>query len=238
MLLKSHRLLRFLYILPFLFFLNASSAQDGLYLSVQLMNDGCWGVYVKPVGVSPDSNTITGSGQVTLIFPLDFTWCCLTSYSGIWSSAAGTVYGPSDAPDNQIVSFGLLSAEPSNPIIYQAGQETLLFSFCAESGVGGDDCPEFMELINCGVQGVMPHPFCPPNSLNSNPGNDLSVIQFGGGIDFTILQVFMVLMNGIVMIAMEMASWILMRTPMATVFMTLTWMLLICAIHATHFILV
>ena len=183
MLFAKRQFFRFLLACHFLFFLNASSAQDGLFLSLKLMDDNCWGVFVQPIGVTPDSTTITGSGQVTLIFPIDVSWCCLTSHSGLWMNNANVI-GPSEAPNSQIISFGLVSAEPVHPIYYTAGVETLLFSFCIYDDQGNDDCPESIELINCGVAGQTPHPFCPTNSVNSNPGNDLSVIQFGGGIAF------------------------------------------------------
>ena len=180
MLLTKKFILRLLMAWPLFFYLNQGFAQQpGLYMTVQLLEDGCWGVFVEPIGINP-GETITGSGQVTLIFPIDFDWSGLTSVNGLWQAHA-TVVGPLEAPDLQFVSFGLVQAEPNYPIVYVPGQETLLFAFCND----GEECPASMELIDCNAGNSEEHPFCPPNSYNSNPGNDLSAIDFGpGGVSF------------------------------------------------------
>jgi len=151
--------------------LGFSSVKAQLEMKLQLMDDDTWGVYVKPVGVSPDSSTITGSGQVTIVMPSGFSWSGLTSVSGLWQENA-TVDGPTENPTMQYVSFGLLQAEPNYPIYYQSGIETLLFTFNRDGA-----CPDTLHLIDCGTP-TESDPFCPPNSVNSNPGNDLQVIQF------------------------------------------------------------
>ena len=158
--------------------LGFSSLYAQLELKLQLMDEDTWGVYVKPAaGVTPDSSTITGSGQVTVVMPNGFNWTALSSVSGLWQANA-TVAAPIEDPTRQYVSFGLVQAEPNYPIYYTAGVETLLFTFDRV-----DPCPDTLFLIDCGTP-TESDPFCPPNSVNSNPGNDLSVIEFNGGITY------------------------------------------------------
>ncbi len=151
-----------------------SPAFSQLDLKLQLMNDSTWGVYVKPKNtINPTSSTITGSGQVTLVVPTGFTYSTLTSVKGTWMQNA-RVNGPFENPTKDYISIGFVSDNPQ--IVYQSGQETLLFTF---KKVGA--CPDTMYLIQNGVD-----PFDQlPNSANSNPGNDLSVIDLGrGGLNY------------------------------------------------------
>ena len=157
--------------------LGFTSAFAQLEMKLQLMDDDTWGVYVTPNGVTPDSTTITGSGQVTVVMPAGFSYGGLTSVSGLWNANA-TVVSPAEDVTRQYVSFGLVQAEPNYPIYYTAGVETLLFTFDRN-----EPCPDTMYLIDCGTP-VETDPFCPPNSMNSNPGNDLSVIEFSGGVTY------------------------------------------------------
>ena len=160
------------------FVLGFSSLYAQLELKLQLMDEDTWGVYVRPAaGVTPASSTITGSGQVTVVMPKGFNWTALSSVSGLWQDDA-IVYGPAENPTRQYVSFGLVQAEPNYPIYYTAGAETLLFTF---DRVG--PCPDTIYLMDCGTP-TESDPYCPPNSLNDFPGNDLSVIEFNGGITF------------------------------------------------------
>ncbi|MEZ4930913.1 MAG: hypothetical protein R2788_02120 [Saprospiraceae bacterium] len=155
-------------------------AQTGLNLKLQLMEENKWGVYATPApGVVIDSSTITGSGQVTIVMPTGYPWSgSVTSVSGLWTPSGGTVDGPLEDPARMYVSVGLVTAEPSYPIVYDEGTETLLFTF-----TGDGTCPDTMYLIDCGTP-VETDPFCPPNSQTSNPGNDLSVIEFNTSIKY------------------------------------------------------
>ncbi|MEO1258000.1 MAG: T9SS type A sorting domain-containing protein [Bacteroidota bacterium] len=150
---------------------------DGLKLKLQLMDEDTWGVYVTPHNVSPDSTTITGSGQVTVVMPAGFAWSGLTSVSGLWQNNA-TVVSPLENPNAQYVSFGLVQAEPNYPIYYTEGVDQLLFTFDRDEA-----CPWFMHILDCENPNFY-DPYCAPNSMNSNPGNDLSVIQFSAGIQY------------------------------------------------------
>lgn len=153
-------------------FSSVFAQTPAMQLKLQLMDDDTWGVYVRPNGVSPSTNTITGSGQVTIVMPDGMLWSNLTSVSGTWANnatvGATPANHPTENPGKTYVSFGLQVDVPQ--IIYQAGTETLLFTF-DRSG----PCPDSIYLIENNVD-----PFDQlPNSYNSNPGNELSVFQAG-----------------------------------------------------------
>ena len=150
-------------------FLLTSTAFAQLKFTVKSMSDaGVYGVYVKPCGdITPTSNTITGTGQATVVLPLGTDVVNLTPYSGIWLDA-GVVSGPSESPNNNYFSFGFLADSPK--IVIESGEETLLFSFLVEGNALGG--PKMLDNEN--------DPFAVfPNSANTNPGNELSMIDFG-----------------------------------------------------------
>lgn len=138
-------------------------------LKLQLMPDGQkFGVYAVPQpGVAPTSNTLTGSAQVTIVAPLGFQVANLQKIAGNWANNAN-IHGPIENPSKSYVSFGLLSDQPK--IIYTADTPTLLFTFDKPAA-----CPDTMYFI---VNGVDPFDQL-PNSANSNPGNELTIIDFG-----------------------------------------------------------
>ncbi|MEZ4935592.1 MAG: T9SS type A sorting domain-containing protein [Saprospiraceae bacterium] len=164
-------------LLSILFFSTSHLAAQ-MELKLQLLEDLKWGVFARPANISIDSATITGSGQVTLVMPTGYQWGNLTSIHGKWSASSGTVDSPIENADRMYISIGLSNAEPAHPIPYHLGEETLLFTF-----EGNGTCPEFMHLIDCGTPSQS-DPFCPPNSEGSNPGNDLSVIEFAASIEY------------------------------------------------------
>lgn len=144
---------------------------SGLFAQLQLKLEplpdwATWGVYVKPCSnLTPTNNTITGSGQVTIVFPIGQTFTDFLPHAGTWNVNA-VVNGPDEAPDRTYVSVGFLIDNPK--IFYHPSDETLLFSF----KILGDEPPYLME------NGVDPFDQL-PNSENTNPGNELSVIDFG-----------------------------------------------------------
>ncbi len=115
---------------------------DDIRYKLQLMPDGeFWGVFAKADEDSDIStNTITGTGQITIVMPKDFHFTNFTNVSGTWSGGSG-IHGPSFAPDKSFWSFGLQSNFPS--IVYEAGKETLLFKFKKQ-----DDCPSDLHLFD------------------------------------------------------------------------------------------
>ena len=112
-------------------------------LKLQLMPDGTkWGVYADPdPTITPSGNTITGSGQITLVAPLNFTMIDLTPVSGNWSNNA-TIHGPIENPTKTYLSVGLIGDIPQ--IIYSASGPTLLFTFKKPSS----GCPDDLHLID------------------------------------------------------------------------------------------
>ncbi len=128
---------------------------------------GTYGVYVKPCGdIAPSAGTITGSGQVTVVLPLGNDITNLSMHAGVWQQNA-TVSGPEESPHKNYISFGFLTDSPQ--ILLEAGAETLLFTFEIN---GTATSPALMENDL--------DPFAAfPNSLNSNPGNEMSILDVG-----------------------------------------------------------
>jgi hypothetical protein len=141
-----------------------------LDFKIQLMPDGTkWGIYVTPQpGTVPSTNTITGSGQITMVAPLGFTVVDFNPVSGFWANNA-VINGPVENPTKSYISFGLMSDDPQ--IKYSTTSPTLLFTFRKAANY----CPDELYLIENGVD-----PFDQlPNSANSNPGNEITVLDFG-----------------------------------------------------------
>ncbi len=141
-------------------------------LKLQLMPDGTkWGVYADPdPTIIPSSSTITGSGQITLVVPLNFTLIDLTPVSGNWSNNA-TINGPAENPTKTYLSIGLVGDIPQ--IIYTVTSPTLLFTFKKPSS----GCPIDLHLID-NVNDPFAHL---PNSMSTNPGNELTVFDVSMG---------------------------------------------------------
>lgn len=154
-----------------LFFLLANAADAQIRFKLHWMPDSlAWGVFAKPdPELFPSKFTVIGSGQVTLVAPAGMEFSSLQSFSGVWEQNA-FVGAPSENPEKDYISFGLISNDP--PIVLQDGEETLLFTFIKK----GSECPESLYLIE------NDDPFNNmPNSMRSNPGNDLSVMDPGQG---------------------------------------------------------
>jgi type IX secretion system substrate protein len=147
---------------------NEISAQ--LYLTVKPMtgSNTTYGVYMQPCdGLPLSGNTITGSGQITLVAPTGAIFMGITSVSGTWQ-AGDMIGGPSEAPNKVYYSTGFLMDYPA--IAYTAGMETLLFTVQMGGFVVAQ--PELIDNEN--------DPFAQlPNSYGTNPGNDLAVIDIG-----------------------------------------------------------
>lgn len=140
-----------------------------LHLKLDQLPGGVkYGVYVRPCGdVYPTPNTIAGSGQVTVVFPIGNAMTDFANHAGTWMPDA-TVTGPLEAPGMVYVSVGLVTDYPK--IDFNHDAETMLFSF----KISGNPAGEPFLLNN------QSDPFNQlPNSANSNPGNEFGVIDFG-----------------------------------------------------------
>ncbi len=148
---------------------SASSLFSQIYMKIEPLPGGdSWGVFLKACSdLAPSNNTITGSGQVTIHFDKGLTFTNFTSHAGTWQVNA-TVTAPNEAPEKVYVSVGFITDNPK--IIYHPEYETLLFSFKLSGAGQGQP-----KLLQNGTD-----PFDQlPNSLNTNPGNELSAIDFG-----------------------------------------------------------
>jgi hypothetical protein len=144
---------------------QVSVQADGMNFKLKQMDEMTWGVFAVPSeNIAPSKRSNTGSGQVTIVAPIDFLYTGLENFGGNWIENA-RVDGPMEAPDNAYISFGFDSDEPR--IKYVAGQETLLFTIIVE------DIDAEISLIDNEND-----PFLAPNTFGTNPGNDLGVIDF------------------------------------------------------------
>jgi Secretion system C-terminal sorting domain len=149
-------------------FCSLAMAQVHLKIEAIPGTSNTWGVYAKVCdNVMPSGNTITGSGQVTVKYAAGYTFSNLTSLAGTWAQNS-MVQNPTEAPGKVYVSMGFLQDNPQ--IIYQPDTETLLFTFKLNGSATSSP-----ELI---VNGVDPFDHL-PNSASSNPGNELTVLDFG-----------------------------------------------------------
>ena len=148
--------------------------KGNIQFSFQKISGQTWGVYVLPdQSISPSNRTTTGSGQVTLVAPVDFTYSNLKNWGGTWVENA-RVDGPIEAYDKAYVSFGFVTDNPKLNLFPNG--KSLLFTI---------DIPvEHEGHISLFENGN--DPFSVPNSFESNPGNDIGIIDYGvkGGIQF------------------------------------------------------
>jgi hypothetical protein len=156
--------------------LGALSVEAQIQFRIRLESDGVtYTVLARPkpgLTPAPSLNTLTGTGQITLVVPNGFQYSNFVSLAGLWGGTPGPngasrVNAPVDNPNNDYISIGFIS---DGPIQYIAGSETALFRLRRTSACTGP-----VELIEDD------DPFAAPNSLNSNPGNEISVFDFGNG---------------------------------------------------------
>lgn len=116
--------------------------------------------------LSAPQNAIS-TGQITLkVSTGDFDISSIVSVNGNWTKAT-TIKSPVESPDYDYHVF-ILGTLLTNPTI-SANTPIQLFSF-----TNNKDCQGSIELINNFVD-----KFWPPNSLDVNTGNQLTVVGFG-----------------------------------------------------------
>ncbi len=124
-------------------------------------------VSIIPSETIESPNNITNTGQITLKASTgSFTISTVQSLTGIWQLNT-IIQHPIEAPNFDYIVFNLVT-HISNPT-YQAGIETPLFSFKNENG-----CIGSIALID-----NFTDTFWPPNSLDANIGNQLTILGFG-----------------------------------------------------------
>ncbi len=143
--------------------------QAQLELRIGILQDGeTYAVYTRPDStINPSQMTITGTGQVTLVVPNGFAYSDFTSVNGNWAANA-TVVGPLENPTHTYISIGLVIDNPK--ILYIPGYETLLFTLKRSSACLG---PVYLIENDTDPLNQL------PNSVGSNPGNELSAIDIG-----------------------------------------------------------
>ena len=130
--------------------------------------DSLWAVFVKADStIQPSQNILLGSGQVTVVAPTGFVVKNMTSYMGTWIQNA-RANAPMENRELDYISFGIRLSEPITGLgIFE---ETLILTFTTQSSV----CPNSLSLIeNDDIFAQN------PNSLNTNPGNDLNMVDMG-----------------------------------------------------------
>lgn len=155
-------------------FAQPDNATKALNFKLQQIGPNSYGVFLKTNKIiSPSERTATGSGQVTLVTPVDFDYSNLESYAGTWVENA-RVNGPDEATNNTYISFGFVTDYPK--INISSDDEILLFSFTVNENLEGT-----ISLFENNVD-----PFAAPNSHGSNPGNDIGIIDAGsqGGLQY------------------------------------------------------
>ena len=144
-----------------------------LYTKLQWMPaENHWGIFVKAdSSIQPTRDILLGSGQLTVVVPTGFQIGEMTSHMGSWieNARANT---PIEQPEKDYISFGVQLSEA----VPQLGtsEEALILTFSAAEG----DCPTSLNLI----EDDDPFMVTSPNSLNTNPGNDLQMIDIGNGV--------------------------------------------------------
>ncbi len=149
--------------------LTCAQLRAQLYLTLKKMPaENVWGVYVHTCdSLSPTNQTITGSGQVTIVAKMGSVFSELTNMGGAWDDNA-LVYSPVENPGMLYFTMGFVADQPA--ITYLPGEETLLFTFKMTNQDGSPPA-----LIDNETD-----PFAQlPNSIGTNPGNELSVVDFG-----------------------------------------------------------
>ncbi len=149
------------------------NALKALNFKIQQVDVNTYGVFVKPEGITPSERTITGSGQVTIVAPVDFAYANMENHGGTWIENA-RVDAPVEATDKAYISFGFVTDFPK--INIYPNEETLLFTFTTDEEFNGT-----FDLIDNNND-----PFMTPNSYGTNPGNDLGIIDAGaqGGLQY------------------------------------------------------
>ncbi len=120
---------------------------------------------------SPPFN-ITSTAQITIKVPTgDFEVSNFTNLiNGVVFSANSRSDSPIEAPENDYISFGL-DTRGTQGIVYNKGEKIPLFTF-----ENGGTCTEKPVLL----MNNNTDPFFPPNSLNANVSQQLTVSGMGG----------------------------------------------------------
>lgn len=153
-----------------LLMVNVSEAQVKFKLA--MLEDGrTYQVSLVPEMTFESPMNITSTAQVTLRTPadgfeVDQIFNLLPNV--IWEPNSKTST-PDESPEYDYISFGLITAG-TNGIVYEAGVEVPLFAF-----TNYVDCKGAISLIDNETD-----PFAPPNSMQVNVGNQITILGAHG----------------------------------------------------------
>ena len=150
----------------FCLLLNKISAQVVGNLSV-LADDSTFLISIVPAKTIERPFNITNTGQITLKAPAgSFDISDINSFTGIWQLNT-IIEQPIEASNFDYIVFTLVT--PIQNPSYQANIEIPFFSFKNKNG-----CIGSIQLINNFTDA-----FWPPNSLDVNIGNQLTILEYG-----------------------------------------------------------
>jgi len=115
----------------------------------------------------PDTKSFIGTGQVTLVVNSKTDLTNITNYNGTWVLNAKAL-SPEENPSKDYMSFGFADY---TELQISGSKPTLLFA---------------VEYSKAGYASIveMEDPFLKlPNSIGSNPGNELSIASFDDGME-------------------------------------------------------
>ena len=127
-----------------------------------------WIVYLRAADYQPSGVTYASSGQITLKVDTSTTLIDFQSMGGAWeTNMPDVVKSPAEAPGHVFYSLGLNSGS-SLVIPTEIGATVPLLRFRSFEG-----CPISLSLLDNHTD-----PFAQiPNSVNSNPGNNLTLVD-------------------------------------------------------------
>jgi len=130
-------------------------------------------VFAKPTDTTfISTNTITGTGQVTIVASSGFEITNFKNLGAEWDGGSSIVRQPIEDPAHDYLSIGL-TGDSAPKLIFQAHQPIPLFSFESKN-----ECKGIVRLIDWAKDKFAQI----PNSENSNPVNELGVIDLGQGL--------------------------------------------------------
>ena len=159
------------------FFAKLLFAQEDIgtiEFALEMAADGkTYTVFAKPTETTfLSTNTITGTGQVTIVTSPGFEIANFKNLGAQWDAGISIVRQPIEDPTHDYLSIGL-AGDNTPKLIFQAHQPIPLFSFESKNG-----CQGIVRLID----GTKDKFAQTPNSENSNPINELGVIDLDKGL--------------------------------------------------------
>ncbi len=158
-----------------LFCLLAQTVFAQIEFSLELDKFGVtYTVFAKPAeDLKLSEKILVSTAQVTLITQNGVELAHFKDLGGEWDGGKSIVREPIEDPNHDYISVGLIG-DHKPKLIFKQGKPIPLFSFETIDGCQGE-----MRLID-NRKDIFAKV---PNSANNNPGNDLTAIDIGGGMN-------------------------------------------------------